>query len=137
MKSVIGWILAGILALVLIVVLGSGLIFFSRGFGGMMGGYGYGMMGRGFGYHSPFGFFGSALFMLIPIGFVILLVLFGAWVVTSLLKQRKPAVAGPAAVVSEVPAPAPAPVVQATCSNCGKPVQADWKNCPYCGNALT
>lgn len=137
MKSIIGWIVAGVLALLLILVLIPGLFLFSHGFGGMMGGYGYGMMGRGFGYQSPFGFFGSALFMLIPIGFVILLVLFGVWVVSSLLKLRKPAVTSPAAVVSEVPVPAPTPIAQAICSNCGKPVQADWKNCPYCGNALT
>jgi hypothetical protein len=29
---------------------------------------------------------------------------------------------------------APAPML--TCKHCGKPVQADWKNCPYCGKKL-
>jgi uncharacterized membrane protein len=31
------------------------------------------------------------------------------------------------------------PTLEATasCSNCGKPVQADWSHCPYCGNTLS
>jgi len=29
---------------------------------------------------------------------------------------------------------APAPML--TCKHCGKPVQADWRNCPYCGKKL-
>lgn len=136
MKSAIGWILAGILALALIGVLViPGLFMFGRAFGGMMGRYG--MMGRGFGNYSPFGLFGSILFWLIPIGFVVLLILFGAWVVTSLVRSRKPAVTATPGGSAEVQTPVAAPVAQASCSNCGKPVQSDWKNCPYCGSTLT
>ena len=50
-----------------------GIFIFSRGFGGVMDGYG--MMGRGFGLTLPMGWLGMGLFTLIPIGFLVLLVL--------------------------------------------------------------
>jgi len=88
----------------------------NRGYGGMMGGYG-GMMNWGF---SPFGWFGMGLGMifmwLIPIG-IIALVVYGVVALTRNAGNNTP--------VSSTP-----------CPNCGKGVQADWKNCPYCGTAL-
>lgn len=32
--------------------------------------------------------------------------------------------------------PASAAVQAASCPNCGRPVQADWRLCPYCGQTL-
>ena len=83
----------------------------------MMGG-GYGMMGnRGF---SPFGWFGMGLGMLfmwlIPIG-IVALTIYG---VAALVRNT---VNNP-------------PVIQATCPNCGKGTQTDWRNCPFCGTTL-
>lgn len=98
-------------------------------FGGSMmsgwryGGYGYhnwGMMGPGmmggWGY-SPFGWLGMAFMWLIPVG-VLVLIVFGV-----------------AALVRNV-GNATLPSSLSPCSNCGKGVQSDWKNCPYCGTTL-
>lgn len=89
--------------------------------GGGYGGYGMmgpGMMGWGF---SPFGWFGMGLGMLfmwlIPLGVIALIV----YAVVALTRN-----AG-----ANTPAASFAP-----CPNCGKGVQADWQNCPYCGTKL-
>lgn len=77
---------------------------------GMMRGFGGPMMGGrgGFGGHG----FGGGLIPLVVIG----LIGYGIyWFVT---KKRA------------------APVAMKACTSCGKFVQEDWKNCPYCGNAL-
>ena len=76
---------------------------------GMMGGWGFG----------PFGWFGMAFMWLIPLGFLTLFVLGIAWVVKTTSGGNN----------SVSPA--------RTCSSCGRGIQADWKNCPYCGTALT
>lgn len=78
---------------------------------GMMGGWGYGSF--------PFGRFGMAFMWLIPLGFLTLIVLGIAWVVKAVGGGNNPI--------------APAQ----TCPSCGRGIQADWKNCPYCGTALT
>jgi hypothetical protein len=37
-------------------------------------------------------------------------------------------------ISQQAPAPAPVPLIEMrACVNCGKAVQADWRNCPYCG----
>lgn len=81
---------------------------------------GYGMMGpgmMGWGY-SPFGWFGMGLGMLfmwlIPIG-VIALIVYGVVALTRSAGNTAPSV---------------------PCPNCGKGVQPDWQNCPYCGTKL-
>jgi len=96
--------------------------------GGMMSGWGYansgyrgwGMMGPGmmggWGY-SPFGWIGMAFMWLIPVGMIALIVF------------------GVAALVRNAGNPPPSSS-QIPCPNCGKTVQADWKNCPHCGTAL-
>ncbi len=92
--------------------------FFGRGFGmrefGMpgYGMHGYGMMGWGM---QPFGGILGGLFFL---GLVALLVLAIIWLVRSLRTPKLAAVATHA------------------CPNCGKSVQTDWRNCPYCGKKL-
>lgn len=81
-------------------------------------GYGYGMMGYGRGMMGGFGFFpfGMGLMWLIPLGTIALIVLGVVWLVNNTNSSK--------------------PVQGKVCSSCGKPVQADWKTCPYCGNNL-
>ena len=110
-----------------IVIVGLLVLLFLFG-AGMFGGWGYrnwgypgwGIMGpgmMGWGY-SPFGWMGMFFMWLIPVGFIVLTVLGAAWLVRNLIGNNPPASVGNA------------------CPNCGKGVQSDWKNCPYCGTAL-
>ncbi len=89
-----------------------------RGYPGMMGGYGRGMMG-GFGF-APFGWIGMLMMGVLPLGLLVLVVL---GIVGLVRAANRPA---------SQPAVAPAKL----CPNCKQPVQADWRNCPYCGTAL-
>lgn len=114
MKTKIGWILAIVFGLVILFFLSSlmmGRFWNYGGYGGMMG---------GFGYLNPFGYFGMALMWLISIALVVLLVLGIAVLVRGLIRPANPV------------QPAPG----RTCSNFGKPAQANWTTCPYCGNSL-
>lgn len=94
----------------------------------LLGGWGYrswGMMGPGmhggWGFGS-FGWFGMIFMWLIPVSFLVLVVL------------------GIIALVQALSAStnqdASAQATQA-CPSCGKSVQADWHNCPYCGAAVS
>ncbi len=98
----------------------------------LLGGWGYGYRGNGgwgmmrpemmgWGY-SPFGWIGMGLGMilmwLIPIG-ILALIIYG---VVALAKGT-----------GNNP---PAPSSTTPCPHCGKGVQANWKNCPYCGAVL-
>ncbi len=132
MNKVLKWILIslGIALAVLVVVM---LAF--RGFAGrpelMMG-------GRFFGFHRPFGgmMFGMGLFMLFRVllgGAVLGLAVFG---LIALFRHQKSAPSSPA--VPAIPEPqAQATTVniepQRTCVKCSRPLQEDWKVCPYCG----
>ena len=93
------------------------------GFGGFGGYRGWGMMGPGmmggWGF-APFGWIGMLLMWMFPLGLLILVVLGIVWLVNAVSRPR-----------SQLPV-APAK----TCQNCEQPVQADWRNCPYCGAAL-
>ncbi len=124
MKSVIGWLLALVLGLGLIFVLAAFFLFGGR-YGGMM--RGYGMMGPGFGHMFPFGWIGMLLGLVIPVGLLVLLVVGGIWLVTRLAKPGSPA-NSPIQPLQNVPS--------RSCPSCGKPVQGDWKACPYCGSSL-
>jgi len=111
----VNWLVVGIISIVVLLLLFGG--------GMMMGGWGYrgwGMMGgpgmMGWGY-SPFGWVGMIFMWLIPVGFVVLTVLGVVWLVRNVGNTTTQSLQGP-------------------CPNCGKGVQADWKNCPYCGTAL-
>jgi TRAP-type C4-dicarboxylate transport system permease small subunit len=114
---------------------------FERGFDhdfgpGMMGRGGgadnfywhHNMMNRNPGFVGPMvygsGFFFFEIFrLLIPLA-VVGLAIYGVFA----LFRRKPS-----PVVAAEAAPA---VPTRTCASCGKSAQDDWKNCPYCGNAL-
>jgi hypothetical protein len=92
------------------------------------GGFGYhmrgpGMMGRGL---MPFGgFFGG----LLSLGFLALVVLGIIWLVRSLRTPK------PVDVPAAMPAAMPAATVN-PCRKCGRPIQDDWKICPYCGQKV-
>ena len=91
------------------------------GFGSHM--RGPGMMGYGM---MPFGGLIGGLFAL---GFLALVVLGIFWLVRSL---RKPKVVDVPAIM---PAAMPAASVN-SCNKCGRPIQDDWKVCPYCGKKV-
>jgi uncharacterized membrane protein len=99
----------------LALVLGASLIG-NRGYGswGMMG---PGMMDGRWGF-APFGWIGMIFMWLIPLGILVLTVLGIVWLVKAIGGGNNPV----------------APTQ--TCSSCGRGVQADWKNCPYCGASL-
>jgi hypothetical protein len=151
MKKVWKWIIGIVLVLVIIAVLvGVGFLVRNnfhvnrtevriyRGFSQrgpeMMpyGGFGYNMRGpgmMGYGLRTFSGFIGG-LFML---GFLALVVLGIIWLVRR-LNTTKP-VNATAATPAATPAPMPAASVN-PCTKCGRPLQADWKVCPYCGKKV-
>lgn len=89
-------------------------------------GFGYGMMGPRHmwggvpmmgGFGMPFFGLGMLLFPLLFIGLIVLGVV---WLVRS-------------ATSSTTPQP---PAASLFCAHCGKPLQAGWKACPYCGEKV-
>ncbi len=117
MKSTIGWILAILFGLLLLILLPS-VWMFGRSW---MGGYG-GMMGGFYPMHS-FGWGGMFLGWLIPVGVIVLLVIGAITLINNL--NRSGHITQPPAAQSRI------------CTNCGRPAQADWSTCPYCGQQLT
>jgi hypothetical protein len=145
MSKVLKWILYILLGFVALSIV-AGVVFM------VFGGFRYGMMGpgirmwgpgirmmepRSFFFHGGPSIFGG----LLCLG-VLLLVIVGVVALVNALTHRNPPsqIAPPAQVVTEPAQPAiSAEEVSAsshTCANCGKPAQADWKTCPYCGNPL-
>jgi hypothetical protein len=97
----------------------------------------YGVTGSWFGFFGLLRFFGATLLCL---GVPALLIL--AVILLARNSQKppqavsaQPAVTPPAAGAAQTPPQAEAAQAGA-CSNCGRQVQPDWSNCPYCGNAL-
>lgn len=117
MKLTIGWILAILFGLLLLILLPS-VWMFGRSW---MGGYG-GMMSSFNSMHS-FGWGGMFLVWLIPMGVIVLLVLGAVTLINGF--NRSGQLTQPPASQSR------------TCPNCGKSAQADWSTCPYCGQKLT
>ena len=112
----INWLVVSVISVIaLLFLFGGGMV---SGWGyrgwGMMGGSGD-MMG-GWGY-SPFGWIGMIFMWLVPIGLIVLTVFGIAWLVRNVGNSTPPS-------------------SQSPCPNCGKGLQADWQNCPYCGTAL-
>lgn len=119
----VNWIQVGVFAVVVLLVLLIGASLFG-GFG-RYGGYGPGMMGPGmmggWGF-APFGWLGMIFMWIIPLGFLTLLVAGIVWLVRSVSGSTH---AGPQA-----------PPVTGNCPSCGRPTQAGWQLCPYCGESL-
>ena len=118
----INWSAIAVFGIVVLVafLVGTSLLGVGRGYGGW-GMMGPGMMG-GWGF-GPFGWIAMLFMWLIPVGFVVLTVLGVVWLVR--------AVSGGAGQSPNPLSPARA------CPSCGRAVQADWRNCPHCGAALT
>jgi len=120
MKTRTVLITVGVILLVLLLIVpGLFMMGLGGGFGGMMGGRG--MMWGGYGWMHPFGWFGMLLGWLVPIALLVLVVLGVIWLVNKFGRS------------GNLPLNTAA---NRACPVCGKPVQTDWKNCPYCGNAL-
>jgi hypothetical protein len=104
------------LGIALVLVLFFGPYFLRLVFPAM--GYGYGMMGFGRGMMGGFGVFpfGMGLMWIVPLGIVALAVFGVVWLVNNFNGSKT--------------------AQGQVCSTCGKPVQTDWKTCPYCGNTL-
>ena len=76
---------------------------------GMMGGWGFG----------PLGWVGMIFMWLVPVSFIVLTVLGVVWIIQQTTGgQINPAAPGHA------------------CPSCDHAIQADWRNCPYCGTTL-
>jgi hypothetical protein len=130
MNKVLKWILIS-LGIALVVFFVAMAAF--RGFAGrpefMMG-------GRGLGFHRPFGgmMIGMGLFMLIRVVFGAAVLGFAVFGIISLFRHQKSTTTN--MVSPAVPEPQAAVVASESeriCVKCSKPLQADWKNCPYCG----
>jgi hypothetical protein len=131
MNRTLKWILYVILGLVGLAVL-AGIVM------AIFGGYRYSMMGPGvwMAPHMRVGFnpvrwiFGAILgfgvFLLVILGIIAL--------IASLVRGNRPY---PPTTPTTTATPPPAATATKTCPNCGRIVQEDWKNCPYCGTPLT
>jgi hypothetical protein len=107
----------GIVAL-LVVLIGIGLL------GGTYGGRSRGMMGPGmmsWGF-APFGWSGMIFMWLMPLAFMALLVAGGVWLVRAIGGQGG----------AYLP-----PSATDACRGCGRPIQSNWRNCPFCGETIS
>lgn len=137
MKKNIGWIVAGVLAVILVLSVPAMFLLSRVGrFGGMMGNRR--MWDGGFErFAHPWMMNSGVRSFIVPflaclVGIVVLGLVI--WGIVALVK----ALSKPKAIAAPVVVPSPA-VVQPEvhhCSNCGKPAQDDWMICPYCGNKL-
>ncbi|OGO27369.1 MAG: hypothetical protein A2Z16_05480 [Chloroflexi bacterium RBG_16_54_18] len=112
----VNWTVVGIFSIVVLLVFLAGVsLLGGLGYGGW-GMMGPGMMG-GWGF-SPFGWIGMIFMWLIPISLVVLVGFGIAWLVRAIGNAGRPIAA------------------TRPCPNCGRSSQADWRNCPFCGQAL-
>jgi hypothetical protein len=122
-------VFGGVVLLVFLIGIGALLFLWQRygyggwGPGGMMGGRGPGMMGYGRG-GGVLSWLFSLPSLFLPLGFLVLLVLGGAWLFWQVGSPRVPS-AGP-----------PQTRPGQTCPSCDRAIEADWKLCPYCGQGL-
>lgn len=123
MRNFWKYLLVGLLAFGLVFAVA--FMFLSRGAFGYRG---YGMMGN-WGYFPMMGGFGmlGGLMMLLFIGLPVVLIILAFAGVFGLLNRPQTTVTPPAPT---------APAASRTCPECGKPAQADWTTCPYCGQKL-
>jgi len=150
MKKVWKWVIGIVIGLVVLAVLvGVGFMVFrgfhtvriqngySRGWSqqgpGMMPNNGFGLQMRGSGMMGRGGMmpFGGFIGGLVCLGILVLIGLGIIWLVRATRKSTR--VDSPASIPA--PAATPGPVMD-ICKKCGKPIQADWQNCPYCGKKV-
>lgn len=129
----INWTQVGVFAVIVLAIFLVGITVLPF----LFGGYGRGMMGGGWSEgwcpfcggtgRSAGGFFGGIfgwLFMLMamlfPLGLLVLLILGIFWLIRSVSRST-----------SEV-----APPSALSCPKCGKPVEVDWRACPFCEEKL-
>ncbi len=123
MSKGLQWVLGVSAVLIVVAVVASTVLpffFHQTAWGGWQGMMGPGHMFGGAPMMGGFGmpFFGLGM-LLGPLLFVGLIVLGVVWLVRAVAPQSPP----------------PAPV-GVTCAHCGKPLQAGWKACPYCGEKV-
>lgn len=88
---------------------------------GISNGCWMGMMGGGFQYPSVFGNFGSIGGLIMMFGMLLIpLTVIGLVIL------------GVMVIAKGVNTPITTMIMK-NCAHCGKPLQADWVNCPYCG----
>jgi hypothetical protein len=129
----------GVAGLLLILLVGGSLFPFAQtglgtGWGwGCMDGDGWGMRGGGWrpggmmdgwGF-NPLGWIFGLIGLVLPLGFLGLLILGGVWLFRQITQSQKPTTGIDAAHPTQ------------SCPDCGRPVQAAWQLCPYCGRSLT
>jgi len=91
---------------------------------------------------SWFGFFGLARLLggaLLCLGLPLLIIIGVVLLIRNNSTQTGGGQVETSAPPTQVPAQTaetPEPQPANPCGNCGKPVQSDWSNCPYCGNPL-
>ncbi|NOZ26695.1 MAG: zinc ribbon domain-containing protein [Chloroflexi bacterium] len=92
----------------------------------MMGGWGMmgGWDGSARGGWGVWGWILPLIGLLIPLAFLALLALGGVW----LFRQS--------GLSRNLPPASEQDASGKTCPSCGRPVQADWQVCPYCGQGL-
>lgn len=126
MSKALQWIIGiGVVLIVAAIIFSTVWPLFAAGTG-WNSGFGYGMMGPGhmFGGRGMMGGFGMPFFglgmLLWPLLFVGLIVLGVVWLVRAVATPHTP----------------PPLAATAACAHCGKPLQAGWKACPYCGEKV-
>ena len=123
MRNAWKWSL-GVLAVALVTFLIAMPFFGGLGRGGFGCG-GFNLMGRGMGWGpgmmggwGMFGCIGMLIMLLIPLGFIALLI------------------AGVVVLVRSLNTPRAVVPYRSACPSCGRPVQGDWTTCPYCGKPV-
>lgn len=82
-----------------------------------------------FGMHTNYGMRGGLMFLglLIPAGLLVLLIAAGVWLGNVFSGRINKPQDNPVTPV----------IVEATCPNCSRKIEADWNTCPYCGTDLS
>ena len=132
MSKALQWVIGiGVVLIVATIIFSTIWPFFAPRLG-WTGNFGYGMMepghmfgGRGMmgGFGMPFLGIGMFLWPLLFIGLIVLGVV---WLVRSVARPAMP----------QAPAAPQPPAPTAACAHCGKPLQAGWMACPYCGEKI-
>jgi uncharacterized membrane protein len=149
MRKVWKWIIGIVIGLVILAVLVGGVLLVRNGFHagrermgysqawsqpgpGMMpyGGFGYNRRGPGMMYGFGMMPFGGLFGILFSLGFLAFVVLGIVWLV-QYIRRPKTATGTTSVPVSSEPA-----IAMTACKKCGRQIQADWNNCPYCGKKV-